>query len=312
MSFVGKLSASAVSLGILAGLSCPGGAETLKADRIVLEVPGGGMTPEAPPQSVSEFKHRQHDVTLAAEVAGADDRYESWERACTPGKNDPDAAAAYKVGTLARTDRYLYSKISRFSKYGIATPRGSWLEHCLAFRSGELAARMTINLPKSALEKGDIAAADIEKIFASARLTAASVADRTAADPRIAFDAPDYLVTSGLPSFTFRYKHNRLPFGINVTLSDPRNYETAKLLNSRSARAWKVGTLARIDEYFYYFVWPDSLPGFALGLRAADVTTRIDVSVSKTSLDNGDITVEDIERVLASARIMPAGESDKK
>ena len=125
MSIVGRLNASAISLGILAGLSCPAGAETLKADRIVLEVPGGGMTPVAPSHSVSEFKHRQHDVTLTTEVAGAAGNYESWERACTPGKTDPDAAAAYQVGTLARTDQYLYSKISRSSKYGIATPRGS-------------------------------------------------------------------------------------------------------------------------------------------------------------------------------------------
>ena len=186
------------------------------------------------------------------------------------------------------------------------------MEHCLAFRSGELAARITVNLPKSALEKGDIAAAEIEKILASARLTAASVADRTTGDPRIVVETPDDLVASGLPSFTFRYQHNRLPFGINVTLSDPKSYETAKLLNKMSARPWKVGNLARTDEHFYYFVWPDSLPAFALGFRAADVTTRIDVSVSKTSLDHGDITVEDIERILASARMMPAAESDQK
>jgi len=34
------------------------------------------------------------------------------------------------------------------------------------FRSGVLAARITIDLPKSALEKGEITAAEIEKVLA--------------------------------------------------------------------------------------------------------------------------------------------------
>ncbi len=310
MSIAGRFITLAISLGILAGLSGPSGAEALRADRLVLDVPDGGMTQSGPPGSVSAFKHRLFDLTVTAEVAGANS-YEHLERACTPGKNNPDAAAAYQVGPLARTDQYLYSKISRSSKHGISTPRGSWLEHCLVFRSGELATRITIDLAKSALEKGEITAAEIEKVFASARLTAASVEDRGTSDPRMVLEMPDDFVPSGLPTFTFRFKHNRLPLGINATLSDPKTYETDKLLNRISARVWKVGSLARTDEYFYYFVWPDAYPDFVLGFRAAGVTARIGVSVSKSSLDRGDITVDDIERILASARMIPTGESGK-
>jgi hypothetical protein len=73
--------------------------------------------------------------------------------------------------------------------------------------------------------------------------------------------------------------------------------------------AWKVGSLARTDEYFYYFIRPGS---FALGFRAAGATAQIDVGVSTSSLDRGDITIEEIERMLANARMIPAGEADKK
>jgi hypothetical protein len=122
---------------------------------------------------------------------------------------------------------------------------------------------------------------------------------------------PSAIVPTGLPSFTFRFKHNRLPLGINVTLSDAKTYDTAKMLNKISARRWKVGSLSRNDEHFYYFLWPDPYPDFVLGFRAAGVTAQIGVGVSK-SLDRGDITVEDIERILASARMTPAGALDNK
>jgi hypothetical protein len=89
--------------------------------------------------------------------------FHNWKTDCTLGNADP-SAAAYQAGTLPRTDQYLYSRISRDSKHGISTPKGSWLEHCLTFHSGELAAKLTINLPKSALERGEITAAEIEKI----------------------------------------------------------------------------------------------------------------------------------------------------
>jgi hypothetical protein len=308
MSIARKCITLSISLGLWLTLQSLCNAGVLKADRIVLDVPDGGMTLVASPESVSEFKHPQYDVMLTTEVAGAN-KYEYWERLCTPGKNDSDAAAAYQVGTLARADQYVYSKISRFSKHGISTPRGSWLQHCLVFRSGELAAKVTIDLPKSTLEKAEFSAAEIDKIFVSARLIAASIEDRAGSDPRIAFEAPDDFVPSSLPTFTFRFKHNRLPFGIVVTLSDPNTYPTAKMLNVISARVWKVGSLARTDEYFYYFVWPDSLPDFKLGFRGLGVTAQVEVSVSKASLDKGDIGIPDIERILASARVVTSSKS---
>jgi hypothetical protein len=52
--------------------------------------------------------------------------------------------------------------------------------------------------------------------------------------------------------------------------------------------------------------------GLVTSISIPAARTRIDVSVSKTPLDCGAIAVEDIERILASARMMPAAESDKK
>jgi hypothetical protein len=305
MSIVRKAFTLAVSLGILA--SCPSRADVLRVDRVELQVPDGGMTPSRLPRSISTFKHRLLDLTITVEVEGAAS-YEHWKPGCTRGNADP-YAQAYQAGTLARTDQYLYSKISRDSKYGISTPRGSWLEYCLLFRSGELAAKMTINLPKSLLEKGDINAEEIEKVLASARLVAASVDDRGTSDPRIVFELPDDIVATGLPTYTFKLEHNRLPLSIGVTLSDPKTYETAKLANRISAMNWQVGSLARSDEYFYYFV---RAAAWRLGFRAEDLTAQIDVSIGKSSLDEGTITVGEIERSLASARIMPTRGSDKK
>jgi hypothetical protein len=196
-------------------------------------------------------------------------------------------------------------------KHGIITPKGSWLKHCLTFHSEELAARLTISLPKSALERGEITAAEIEKILASARLTAASVEDRGTSDPRIVLEMPDDIVPTGLPTYAFNFEHNRLPLSINVTLSDPNTYEREKRLNKISAMPWQVGTLARTDEYFYYFLWPNGSTS-VLGFRAEGMTAAVQVSVSKSSLEEGTITKEDIERILASARVIPANESDKK
>jgi hypothetical protein len=310
MSIARKFITLAISVGVVA--SSPSGAEVLKADRVVLDVPDGGMTQSRPPRSVSIFKHRLFDVTVKADVEGAN-YYEYWQRGCTPGKGDPDAAAFYQVGTLARPDQYLYSKMVKSDKYGTFTAKGSWLEYCLLFRSGVLAARITIDLPKSALEKGEITAAEIEKALAGARLTDASVEDRGTNDPRIMLEMADEFVLSSLPDFSFDFKHNRLPFSIGVTLSGPKTYETARLLDgAASARAWKVGRLARADEYLYSFVWPDSTPAFALALRGTGFTAQINVSVGKLSLDRGDITVEEIERILASARTVPISGPDKK
>ena len=83
-------------------------------------------------------------------------------------------------------------------------------------------------------------------------------------------------------------------------------------MNRISALAWKVGRLARADEHFYYFLAPDRYPHFALGFRAEGVTARIDVTVERSSLDRGDITVEELKRTLESARVIHAGESENK
>ena len=74
---------------------------------------------------------------------------------------------------------------------------------------------------------------------------------------------------------------------------------------------WEVGTLARTDEYFCYFIRHPSHPGCALGFRAEGMTAEIGVSV-KSSSDGANITNEEIERILASARVIPASESAKK
>lgn len=309
MSIAGKAFMLAVSVGISA--SCPCGAEVLRVDRVELQVPDGGMTRSRLPRSTSTFKHRLLDLTVTVEAEGAN-YYERWKRGCAPEKLASDPAAPYQRGTLARTDQYFYSRISRDSRAGISTPRGSWSQHCLILRSGELAAKLTIDLPKSALESGEIAAAEIEKILAGARLIGASVEDRGSSDPRGALDMPGDIVPTGLPTSTFDLEHNRLPLRIGVTLGDSKTCETAKLLNKVSAMAWKVGRLARADEHFYYFLAPDRYPHFALGFRAEGVTARIDVTVERSSLGRDDITVEEIERVLASARVIPADKSDKK
>jgi len=296
----------AISIGVLA--SCPAGAEILlRADRVELTVPNGGMTRSRTPRSVSKFKHRLLDLTITVEVDGPK-YYEHWKRACAPEKLDWETAASYQTGTLARTDQYFYSRISQSSRYGIFTPRGSWLQHCLIFRSDELAAKVTIDLPKSA-QGNEATASEIEKLLASVRLAAASIEERGESDPRLVLEMPDDVVPTGLPTYAFQLKHNRLPLSFNVTLSDPKAFETAKLLNQVSARGWKVGSLARTDEYFYYFVGPDRYPDdFALGFRAEGITAEIDVTVGRSSLDTGDITVEEIERILSSARVISASE----
>ena len=296
----------AISVGVLA--SCPAGAELLlRADRVELTVPDGGMTRSRTPRSVSTFEHRSIDLTIKIEVEGPN-YYEYWKRACAPEKLDWEATSPYQTGTLARTDQYFYSRISQSSRYGIFTPRGSWLQHCLIFRSDELAAKVTIDLPKSA-QGNEATASEIEKLLASVRLAAASIEERGESDPRLVLEMPDDVVPTGLPTYAFQLKHDRLPLSIGVTLGDPKTFETAKLLNKISAMGWKVGSLARADEYFYYFLGRDPYPdSFALGFRAEGITVEIDVTVERLSLETGDITVEEIERILSSARVISASE----
>jgi len=307
MSIAGKIFTLVVAIFFLAAHPCS--AEVARADRVELAVPDGGITLLRPPASTSTFKHRLFDVTIEVQVE-ARPYFDVWKRGCASGNADTHGLA-YQVGTLPRTDDYLYSKISKYSQHGISTPKGSWVEHCLLFHDEELAAKLTISLPKSILEKGEVTAAEIEKVLASARLTAASVEDRGTSDPRIVLELPDKIEPTDLASYTFTFEHNRLPLSIGVTLSDPKTYDAAKLLNKVSAMMWEVGSLARTDEYFYHFV-QDAYPAFVLGFRAEGMTAEISVSVGKSSLEGGNITKEEIERILASARVIPAGESDKK
>jgi hypothetical protein len=296
----------AIAIGVLA--SCPAGAEILlRADRLELTVPDGGMTRSQPPRSVSKFKHRLVDLTIEIEVDGPN-YYHYWKRACAPEKLDWETAAPYQTGTLARPDQYFYSRISRVSRHGISTPKGSWLQHCLLFRSDELAAKMTIDLPKSA-QANEAVASEIERLLTGVRLAAASIEERGERDPRLVLEMPDDVVPTGLPTYAFQLKHDRLPLSFNVTLSDPQAFETAKLLNQVSAMGWKVGSLARADEYFYYFLGREPYQhDFALGFRSEGITVEIDVTVEKSSLDTGDIAVDEIERMLSSARAVPASE----
>jgi hypothetical protein len=309
MSSAGKVFTLVIAVGIFASQPC--GAEVVKADRVELEVPDGGIKLLRPPGSTSTFKHRLFDITIEVQVEGRP-YFDYWKRACTSLGHPDHIAAAYHAGTLPRRDEYLYSRISKDSKHGISTVKGSWLEHCLIFHSEELAAKLTINLPKSALERGEISATEIEKILTSARLTAASVEDRGTSDPRIVLELADDIVPAGLPDYTFDFEHNRLPLSITVRLGDPKTYETAKRVNEISAMGWEVGSLARTDEYFYYFLQHASYPAFVLGFLVEGLAAEIGVSVSKSSLDGGDITKGEIERILGSARVIAAGESDKK
>jgi hypothetical protein len=219
MSIAGGVFRLAISVGLFA--SCPAGAEILlRTDRVELTVPNGGMTRSRPPRSISTFRHRLLDLTITIEVNGPN-YYEYWKRACAPEKLASEATSPYQTGTLVRTDQYFYSRISRASRYGISTPRGSWLEHCLIFRSDELVAKMTIDLPKSA-QGNEATASEIERLLAGVQLAAASIEERGESDPRLVLEMPDDLVPTGLPTYTFRLKHDRLPLSIAVTLSDPK------------------------------------------------------------------------------------------
>src|SRR5262245_37067649 len=100
MSIAGGVFTLAMSVGVLA--SCPAGADTLlRADRVELTVPNGGMTRSEPPRSVSKFKHRLLDLTIEVEVDGPN-YYQYWKRACAPEKLDWEATSPYRTGTLAR------------------------------------------------------------------------------------------------------------------------------------------------------------------------------------------------------------------
>src|SRR5438067_2546129 len=62
MSSAGKVFTLVLSVGVLAVHPC--GAEVVRADRVELQLPEGGMTLLRPPRSTSTFKHRLFDITI--------------------------------------------------------------------------------------------------------------------------------------------------------------------------------------------------------------------------------------------------------
>jgi hypothetical protein len=295
----------AIASAILAALPSWSAAEELKVDRIVLDIPAGGMTLTTAPRSKAEFKHRQHEIEIIAEVQAAAN-YIGWERYCTPGKGGPDPA--YKIGQLARTDEHLYSTIWRFSRHGISTLKGTWRESCLIFRSGDLAAKIGVHFPQSALERNDISAETIEQMFSSAKLVSAAVERRSTTDPRLVFDVPDGFSLSAKPTFTFFLQHNRLPLYFNVSIGDPSRYDLFKRLGEVSAMGWTSGGLPRTDEYSYYFLTRHSLPpkspsSFSLSFRSSALSAHVGMGrIDESALGNSEISVAAIERILAGAR----------
>ena len=117
---------------------------------------------------------------------------------------------------------------------------------------------------------------------------------------------PKGFVQSGLPKRTFRFRHERLSLNLTLTLSDPKTYDSWESSIRISARLWRPGKLARGDKYLYFSV-RDSYPEFKAAFRESGETAEVDVSI-----DKGDFGVEQIERILASARIMPATDMKKE
>jgi len=298
----------AVALGVGLALPVSSHGEEFRVDRLIIDAPDGGMTAVAPAASRAEFAWRG-EITMTAEVAGAGhDR--SWQRSCTPQTGDTAAAPLYRLGRLARNDAYLYAVVSRDRKNGVSTAKGLWRQHCLVFRSGELAARISIELPPSALDTGGMTVSDIERVLSGTKLLAASIEGPLISDPRLSFEWPGDFKPAAQPTFSFYSRHNRLPLSMTVSLGDPARYEFDKLEGTISAMPWKVGTLARSDEHFFITLWPYS-PKFVLGFRAAETSARISVDIERRSPDNGDIDVAAIERMLSSARLAVADRSNQ-
>jgi hypothetical protein len=291
----------AIWVGIFLGTAVSGEVPRPTAWRLILDLPEGGLTQLSPPESVSTWSHSAAGLTLKAEVAGVG-AYEHWQRAFTALQDYPANAGAYRIGTLPRSDRYLQYTVSMTEKYGLPKRDGKWTQSHLVFSSSTLAARITVEGPTLRMRALDT---DLERFFASARLIDAKVEDRAHTDPRIELDLLEGFVQSELPTRTFRFKHERLPLTFILTLSDPKTYESWESSIRISARRWKPGNLARSDNYLYYSV-QDAYPEFEVAFREWGETVEVDVSI-----ENGGFRVEEIERILASARIMPAADMKK-
>jgi hypothetical protein len=300
------LAISLVILSVLPSLAEP---IQLAAAGLWLDFPGGGLRQASPPESVSQWIDRDADLTMTIEVAGAG-AYETWGRTVTAADGSRDGAAAYQIGTLARSDEYVYATISLAERFGLPQRGGKWTEFHLTFKSDSLAAQVTLGRPTSSLGRGGIGAAEIEHILSSARLTTNSVGHWGLPDPRIVLDLPAGFVPDGLPTMTFRFWQDHSPMYITVSLSDPQLFERWEHSIRVSPRVWRRGTLARADDYFYYSV-TGSYPEFALAFRAAGATAEVNMNVPISAPAHGDIKLEDIkpediEHILANVQITPA------
>jgi hypothetical protein len=294
----------AISLVILSVL--PSSAEPihLAPTGLWLDFPGGGLRQASPPVSVSQWVDRDADLTMTVEVAGAG-AYETWGRTVTGSR---DGAAAYQVGTLARSDEYVYATVSH--RFGLPQRGDKWTEFHLTFKSDSLAAHVTLGRPASSLGRGGIGAVEIEHILSSARLTTNSVGHWGLPDPRIVLDLPAGFVPVGLPTMTFGFWQDHSPMYITVRLSDPQLFERWEDSIRVSPRAWRRGTLARADDYFYYSL-TGAYPEFSLAFRAAGATAEVHMNVPFSERAHGDIKLdaikpEDIEHILANVEITPA------
>lgn len=306
---MGRIVTLAISLVILSVL--PSSAEPIRLAEagLWLDFPGGGLRQASPPESVSLWVDRDADLTMTVEVAGVG-AYETWGRTLTAADASRDGAAAYQIGTLARSDAYVYATVSLAERYGPPQRGGKWTEFHLTFKSDSLAAQVTLGRPTSSLGQGGIGAAEIEHILSSARLTTNSVGHWGLPDPRIVLDLPAGFVPAGLPTMTFRFWHDHSPMYITVSLSDPQLFERWEHSIRVSPRVWRRGTLARADDHFYYSV-TGSYPEFTLAFRAAGATAEVHMSVPISAPAHGDIKLEDIkpediEHILANVQLTPA------
>lgn len=269
---------------------------------LFLNLPEGGITQLNQPKSVTKFVHHKTGATLTIEVGGAKNYYEYWKKGYTVGKDSKPAA--YKIEALPRTDDYLFYIVTKSEKQGFPKPNGKWKEFYLLLRLDELAALMLIELPPSSLEKGDMSIEEVKKIFNSARLMSARIGGEALMDPRIKIDLPESFVRLDRPTLTFNFKHERKPLNIAITLRDVLAYKTQADAMKHSARVWKPGKLLRTDEYSYYYVL-DSYPEFTLVFHTPEQTVEVNLDVPKSSLDKGDVKIDEIERILSSARLAP-------
>jgi hypothetical protein len=286
----------AIYFAILPALALSAEWHKLTIDRVVLDIPRGGVV-HSPPRSRSIFLHERLGAIITVEVAGQEVHSYFVRRSQGPG--------VYRTGTLARADRYVHTILTRSQRFASAAQAGAWTEFHLVLQSDPLAAAISIELPTSSLEQGHINREEIGRILSAVQLMPGSLSRRGSADPRIALDLAAGFIQVEPPRFDFHVRHQTLPLDIMVRLSGAKTYEqrnTSGMLPS--ARLWKRGTLARNDPYVYYYTCPDSDPEFLAALPGDNVTAEIRVQLPRLSLESGEEKRDDVERLLASVRIV--------